>query len=130
MTEPKPEAYKYCETHFVAKCPICKPGQAQPNPVNDQVASKASVADSTPSAGVVLSPPSTSATSEPLKVDDPAAQKAIDAAQEYANAIQAAITVADQVRQTKELLKGLESKHAELKKIAAEKLKITMEASS
>lgn len=62
-------------------------------------------------------------------VSDPNAQKTIDAAKEYAEAIQAMTVTAEHLREAKETVAALDKKLTELKKTAQEKLKITMEAS-
>jgi hypothetical protein len=123
-----PEPYKMCEPHFLPstgprRCVICFPGTTNPEPVQS-VNNPPSVP---PQVGQPVLP--TVAPAPTPSVSDPAAQKIIDAAKEYAEAVQAMTVTAEHLREAKETVAALESKLTDLKKTAQERLQITMEAS-
>lgn len=110
----KPAPYKFCEAHFKANCPICMPSQAQPTPVNDepikpvQNANKPEVSPNPPVSTIAEIP----------AFSDPTALKVVEAAQNYARAIEAVTLITEQVKETRELLVALETKLKETKDIA------------
>ena len=124
----KPQAYKFCELHMQPsigpnRCMVCFPGTTNPEPVQSVNSSQSS----TPQVGQPVLP--TVAPAPTPTVSDPNAQKIIDAAKEYAEAVQAMTVTAEHLREARETVAALESKLTDLKKTAQERLKLTMEAS-
>lgn len=103
MNQPQP--YKLCDLHMKKDCPLCSVTApvAHPNPDLN------SVAPQKPTTEAVQAPVS------PPTLTDPKAQKIVEAARRYAQAVEAAAIISDQVAQTKELLAALEKKLSETK---------------
>lgn len=117
MTD-KPQPYAFCEAHFKANCLLCSVTNpvAQPNPDTN------SVAPTKPTNEMVQPVP---APLPPPMLTDPKAQKIVEAARKYAQAVESAAIISDQVAQTKELLAALEQKLSETKKDVEEAMKET-----
>lgn len=125
----KPKPYSFCPTHMQPsigpnRCKVCFPGTTSPEPGSAQ---QINIPPQHSQAGLLESP--VSIPSPTLTVSDPDAQKIIDAAKEYAEAVQTMTVIADQLKSAKELVAALETKYTDVKKTAQEKLKLTMEAS-
>ena len=103
------------------RCMVCFPGTTNPEPVQSVNSSVP------PQVGQPVLP--TVAPAPTPTVSDPNAQKIIDAAKEYAEAVQAMTVTAEHLREARETVAALESKLTDLKKTAQERLKLTMEAS-
>jgi hypothetical protein len=110
----KPEPYEFCSVHFKAKCPICSP-VAQPNP-------DLSVAPTKPTTEVVPAQP---VPPPPPQLTNPKAQKIVEAARKYAEAVEAAAIISDQLAQAQELVAALEQKLSETRKNVEEAMKET-----
>lgn len=119
MTD-KPQPYAFCEQHFKANCPLCSVTNpvAQPNPDANSIPTGVVGTEVAKNAPVAVAPP-------PPVLTNPQAQKIVEAARKYAQAVEAAAIISDQVAQTKELLAALEQKLAETKKDVEEAMKET-----
>lgn len=116
MTD-KPQPYKFCEAHFKANCPICS--TAQPNPVVNEASPVAAPQTGKEEVSHSPAPP-------PAPVlTSPKAQKIVEAARKYAEVVEAAAIIEDQVAQTEELLAALKKKLSETKQSVEEALKET-----
>ena len=113
----KPEPYKFCEVHFKANCPICSVTTpvAQPNP-------DLSVAPTKPTTEAVPAQP---VPPPPPQLTNPKAQKIVEAARKYAEAVEAAAIISDQLAQAQELVAALEQKLSETRKNVEEAMKET-----
>jgi len=118
MTD-KPKPYKFCEQHMQPsigpnRCKICFGPVA--NPVNDEPVQKVNTtsSDAKPpvSGGFVQQN-----IAEPV-LTDPVAQKVVQAAQDYARAIEAVGILTEQAKGARELLHALETKLKETKALA------------
>jgi hypothetical protein len=115
MYEPIPQPYKYCVEHMRPsigpnRCQICFPGQTSvepPPPVRPAGAQEAGAVSQVPAAETPTPP-----------LTDPLAQRVVQAAQDYARAIEAVSILAEQVKNTKELLAAFETKLKETKAMA------------
>lgn len=110
---PKPYVYNFtpCETHKKTNCPLCSVTNpvAQPNP---DLSAPAKPPAGDPQVFTI----NTALPAPPPVLTDPKAQKIVEAARKYAQAVEAAAIISDQVAQTKELLAALEQKLEETKK--------------
>lgn len=118
MTTEKPASYKFCDLHFKANCPLCSVTNpvAQPNP---DVNSPATATTTPPVIVGTLVP------SPPPVLTNSKAQKIVEAARKYAEAVEAAAIISDQLAQAKELVDALEQKLTETKKNVEEAMKET-----
>jgi len=118
--QPKPKPYKFfCDAHQRQatgpnRCPICF--GAEPNPVNDEPVQKANTTSS------VTKPPETGGfvqqnIAEPA-FSDPTALKVVEAAQNYARALEAVNILTEQLKEARELVKAFETKLKETKAMA------------
>lgn len=130
MTETAPTPYKFCNPHMkpsygANRCMVCFPlipGEIEPPPPVRPTGA--------PEAGAVTKTPVAEAPPPPLT--NPLAQKVVQAAQDYARAVEAVSVITQQVNATQELLDGLkkqlkgnqdlaEAAQSELRNAAAKK---------
>jgi ABC-type branched-subunit amino acid transport system substrate-binding protein len=113
MTEIAPPApYKFCELHMLPstgprRCQLCFPGTTSVEPTKPIGA---------PEAGAVTKAPVAEAPTPPLT--DPVAQRVVQAAQDYARAVEAVTVITQQVTEAQELLDALKKKLKENKELA------------
>jgi hypothetical protein len=106
MTNPTP--YKFCEKHMRPsigpnRCHECF--GAQPNPTNEPVHKVNTISPSTkpPENGSIVQQ-----NIAPSALTDPTAQKVVEAAQNYARAIETVKIISEQLKEAKELVAALE----------------------
>ena len=114
MSEPgakAPAPYKFCESHFIANCPICK--EQQPNPVSGDALPVLERTIPAEDAEVVISAPKTPPPPPKPEFTDPQAVAVASASQRFSDAREALAMIESQMAHAARALDALRQKHGE-----------------
>lgn len=105
----KPSAYKFCDQHMRPsqgpnRCEVCFGAVA--TPVNDEPVHFVNKTEAVPGQVITVTLPE----SMPAPLTDPFAQKVVEAAQNYARAVEAVSILTQQVTDAKECFEALQKK--------------------